>query len=70
MANTVPVSFWAMYYLVSNPEALEAIRQEILDVLKLSGVDFSSTKDVTLDKDQLDKLIYLGTSSARTLMYS
>lgn len=65
VANTVPASFWAMYYLVSNPEVLDVVRQEILDVLKLSGVDFSSTKDVTLGKEQLDKLIYLGTS-ART----
>ncbi|TMS09462.1 25-hydroxycholesterol 7-alpha-hydroxylase [Larimichthys crocea] len=70
VANTVPVSFWAMYYLVSNPEALEAIRQEILDVLKLSGVDFSSTKDVTLDKDQLDKLIYLESAINESLRLS
>lgn len=61
MGNTVPASFWAMYYLVSHPEALEVVRQEIYDVLNLSGVQFSSDEDVTLSREQLEKFLYLGT---------
>ena len=62
MGNTVPASFWAMYYLVSHPEALEVVRQEIHDVLKLSRVEFSSDQDVMFSREQLDKLVHLGTS--------
>lgn len=61
VGNTVPASFWAMYYLVSHPEALEVVRQEIYDVLNLSGVQFSSDEDVTLSREQLEKFLYLGT---------
>lgn len=62
MGNTVPATFWSMYYLVSHPEALQVIRQEIHDVLKLSGVEFSSDRDVTFGREQLEQLVYLGTS--------
>lgn len=62
VANTIPASFWTMYHLVSHPEALQVVRQEIHDVLNLSGVEFSNDKDVTLSREQLDKLLYLGTS--------
>uniref|UniRef100_A0A672HZK6 Cytochrome P450, family 7, subfamily B, polypeptide 1 n=1 Tax=Salarias fasciatus TaxID=181472 RepID=A0A672HZK6_SALFA len=57
VGNTVP----AMYYLVSHPEALQVVRQEIQKVLSLSGVEFSSDTDVKLHREQLDKLRYLGT---------
>lgn len=51
-----------MYYLVGHPEALEIVRQEILEVLKLSGVEHSSDKDVKLSREQLEKLLHLGMS--------
>lgn len=60
VANTVPACFWSLYNLVSHPDALQAVRQQILDVLQLSGVEFSPDKDVTLSRDLLDKLVYLG----------
>lgn len=60
VGNTLPATFWATYYLVSHPEALQAVRQEILDVLRDDGVEFSTDNDVNLSKEQLDKLIYLG----------
>lgn len=60
VANTIPACFWSMYNLVSHPDALRVVRQQIFDVLKLSGVEFSVDKDVTLSKDFLDKLLYLG----------
>lgn len=60
VANTIPACFWSMYNLVSHPDALQVVRQQIVDVLNLSGVEFSSDKDVSLSKDLLDKLLYLG----------
>lgn len=63
VANTIPASFWALYHLVSHPEALQVVRQQIHDVLELSGVQFNTDRDVTLSKDQLDQLLYLGTSA-------
>lgn len=63
VGNTVPATFWAMYYLVSHPEALQEVRQELQDVLRLSGVEFSPDKDVALSREQLEKLVYLGMSS-------
>ncbi|XP_044075537.1 cytochrome P450 7B1 isoform X3 [Siniperca chuatsi] len=70
VGNTVPACFWAMYYLVSHPEALEVVRQEIHDVLRLSGVEFSSDKDLTLSRDQLEKLLYLESAVNESLRLS
>ncbi|XP_014876307.1 25-hydroxycholesterol 7-alpha-hydroxylase isoform X1 [Poecilia latipinna] len=61
VGNTLPATFWAAYFLVSQVEALKVVRQEIVDVLRDSGVDFSTSSDVMLSKEQLDKLIFLGT---------
>lgn len=51
-----------MYFIMSHPEALQKIRQEIHDVLDLDGVEFNIDRDVALSREQLDKLVYLGTS--------
>lgn len=60
MANTVPACFWTLYHLLTHPAALRLVRQEILDVLELAGTRFSSDRDVTLSREQLDQLLYLG----------
>lgn len=70
VANTVPASFWSLYYLVSHPEALEVVRQEILDVLNRDGVDFSTDRDVTISRDQLDRLPYLESTINESLRLS
>ncbi|XP_040002825.1 cytochrome P450 7B1 isoform X2 [Xiphias gladius] len=70
VGNTVPATFWAMYYLVSHPEALEVVRQEIYDVLRLSEVEFSSYRDMKLSREQLDKLLYLESSINESLRLS
>ncbi|XP_070701831.1 cytochrome P450 7B1 [Pempheris klunzingeri] len=70
VGNTIPASFWAMYYLMSQPDALEVVRQEVLDVLKVSGVEFSSDRDVTLSRDQLEKLLYLESAINESLRLS
>ncbi|XP_053186526.1 cytochrome P450 7B1 [Scomber japonicus] len=70
VGNTVPATFWAMYYLVSHPEALKVVRQEIHEVLQLSGVEFSTDRDVTLSIDQLEKLFYMKSSISESLRLS
>ncbi|XP_022622129.1 25-hydroxycholesterol 7-alpha-hydroxylase isoform X2 [Seriola dumerili] len=70
VANTVPATFWAMYYLASHPEALQVVRQEIHDVLGIDGVEFTSDRDVTLSKEQLDKLLYLESAINESLRLS
>ncbi|XP_028987932.1 cytochrome P450 7B1 isoform X2 [Betta splendens] len=65
--NTTPATFWAMYYLVSHPEALQVVRQELHDVLKLSGVEFSGSEDVALSREQLDRLLCLESSINESL---
>uniref|UniRef100_A0A665V469 25-hydroxycholesterol 7-alpha-hydroxylase n=1 Tax=Echeneis naucrates TaxID=173247 RepID=A0A665V469_ECHNA len=57
VGNTIPACFWTLYQLLRHPEALQVIRQEIQDTLRLSGLDFD--RDVKLSKEQLDKLLYL-----------
>ncbi|KAM6989442.1 cytochrome P450 7B1 [Tautogolabrus adspersus] len=70
VGNTIPACFWSMYYLVSHPEALAVVRQEIHDVLKLSEVEFSSDRDVTLSREQLDKLLFLESAINESLRLS
>eukprot|EP00066_Takifugu_rubripes_P026144 XP_011615410.1 PREDICTED: LOW QUALITY PROTEIN: 25-hydroxycholesterol 7-alpha-hydroxylase-like [Takifugu rubripes] len=70
VANTIPACFWSMYNLVSHPDSLQVVRQQILDELKLSGVQFSTDTDVTLSRDLLDKLLYLESSVNESLRLS
>ncbi|XP_018534510.1 cytochrome P450 7B1 isoform X1 [Lates calcarifer] len=70
LGNTVPATFWTMYYLVSHPEALEVVRQEIHDVLRTNGVEFSRDRDVTISRELLDKLLYLESSINESLRLS
>lgn len=60
MANTIPACFWALYHLLSQPEALQVVQQQVQDILNLSKVEFSSDRDVVISREQLDKLLYLG----------
>ncbi|XP_007542733.1 25-hydroxycholesterol 7-alpha-hydroxylase [Poecilia formosa] len=70
VGNTLPATFWAAYFLVSQVEALKVVRQEIVDVLRDSGVDFSTSSDVMLSKEQLDKLIFLESAISESLRLS
>ncbi|KAK2822974.1 hypothetical protein Q5P01_023039 [Channa striata] len=70
VGNTAPATFWATYYLVSHPEALEAVHQEIHSVLRLSDMEFSSDRDITMSRDQLEKLLYLESAINESLRLS
>ncbi|XP_041847950.1 cytochrome P450 7B1 [Melanotaenia boesemani] len=70
VGNTLPATFWAVYFLVSHPDARQVVRQEILEVLQGSGVDFSSDRDVMLSRAQLDQLIFLESAINESLRLS
>lgn len=70
VGNTIPATFWAMYYLVTHPEALAAVCKEVQDVLKLSGIEEMKNRDITFTKDQLDSLLYLESAINESLRLS
>lgn len=70
VGNTVPACFWSTYHLVSHPEAMAKVRQEILDVLERDGVEFNPDRDVRLSKEQLDKLLFLDSAISESLRLS
>uniref|UniRef100_A0AAQ4PMN5 Cytochrome P450, family 7, subfamily B, polypeptide 1 n=1 Tax=Gasterosteus aculeatus aculeatus TaxID=481459 RepID=A0AAQ4PMN5_GASAC len=71
VGNTIPATFWAMYHLARHPEALREARREIQSVLGLGdGVPFSSSRDVRLDREQLEKLVYLESAISESLRLS
>ncbi|XP_059200710.1 cytochrome P450 7B1 [Centropristis striata] len=70
VGNTIPACFWAVYYLVSHPEALQVVRQEIHERLRLDGVEFSCDSDVALSREQLDRLVYLESAINESLRLS
>ncbi|XP_022066936.1 cytochrome P450 7B1 isoform X2 [Acanthochromis polyacanthus] len=70
VGNTVPATFWALYHLVSHPAALQAVRQEIQDVLQQDGVGWNRDGDVTLSRQQLERLLYLESAIRESLRLS
>ncbi|XP_054870729.1 cytochrome P450 7B1-like [Amphiprion ocellaris] len=70
VGNTVPATFWTLYHLVSHPVALQAVRQEIQDVLRQDGVGWSSDGDVTLGRQQLERLLFLESAIRESLRLS
>ncbi|XP_044280391.1 cytochrome P450 7B1 [Varanus komodoensis] len=59
VANTIPATFWAMYYLLRHPEALEVVRDEIDHLLQSTGQKMGPGYSVCLTREQLDNLVYL-----------
>ncbi|KAJ7411992.1 25-hydroxycholesterol 7-alpha-hydroxylase [Willisornis vidua] len=59
VGNTIPATFWAMYYLLRHPEALAAVRNEIDHLLQSTGQKRGPTYNIHLTREQLDNLVYL-----------
>nr|XP_061795384.1 cytochrome P450 7A1-like [Nerophis lumbriciformis] len=71
VANTAPATFWVAYHLLRQPEALDAVRREILQVLELDEhEDLRADADVELDTDRLDRMILLESAIHETLRLS
>uniref|UniRef100_A0A8C9QU52 Cytochrome P450 family 7 subfamily B member 1 n=1 Tax=Spermophilus dauricus TaxID=99837 RepID=A0A8C9QU52_SPEDA len=59
VTNTIPAMFWAMYYLLRHPEAVEALRDEIDCLLQSTGQKKGSGFSIHLTREQLDSLVCL-----------
>ncbi|MBN3309667.1 CP7B1 hydroxylase, partial [Amia calva] len=70
VGNTVPATFWTVYYLVRHPEALSLVRAEIQRVVHLTGEEAGHGNGITLTREQLDSLRYLGSAINESLRLS
>nr|XP_034980306.1 cytochrome P450 7B1 isoform X1 [Zootoca vivipara] len=59
VGNTIPATFWAMYYLLRHPEALAVVRDEIDHLLQSTGQERKPGYSIHLTREQLDNLVYL-----------
>ncbi|XP_069477216.1 cytochrome P450 7B1 isoform X2 [Ambystoma mexicanum] len=62
VGNTIPATFWALYYLAKHPEALAVVRDEIDHLLKSTGQTRGPEYKIHMSKEQLDSLVYLGSA--------
>ncbi|KAM6454586.1 cytochrome P450 7B1 isoform 2-T2 [Liasis olivaceus] len=59
VGNTIPATFWAMYYLLRHPEAFAMVRDEIDHLLQSTGQESRPGCNIYLTREQLDNLVYL-----------
>ncbi|XP_078073214.1 cytochrome P450 7B1 [Mustelus asterias] len=60
--NMFPAVFWALYYLVKNPEAHAAVHDEIEHVLQAAGQRPGPGFDISLSREDLDSMVILGSA--------
>ncbi|CAL8347670.1 unnamed protein product [Merluccius merluccius] len=70
VGNTVPATFWALYYLINQQEALQAVRQELHHVLQLPGSQDPREPEVMISKGQLDQLVFMESAINESLRLS
>ncbi|CAL8277608.1 unnamed protein product [Lota lota] len=70
VGNTVPATFWALYYLISQQEALQAVRQELHRVLQLPEAQGPQQSEVMISKEQLDQLFLMDSAVNESLRLS
>ncbi|XP_056149178.1 cytochrome P450 7A1 [Lampris incognitus] len=56
-ANTLPATFWSLFYMIRSPRAMTAAQEEVQRVLKSSGqVVDPSNPNLTLTREELDNM--------------
>ncbi|XP_076780358.1 cytochrome P450 7A1 [Arvicanthis niloticus] len=56
-ANTIPATFWSLFQMIRNPEAMKAASEEVNGALQSAGQELSSGgNDIYLDQVQLNDL--------------
>lgn len=71
VGNTIPAAFWCLYHLISCPEALAAVREEITNVLGVKNMQLIFKEDITITRQQLEQMVYLESSVNESLrLYS
>ncbi|XP_043833451.1 cytochrome P450 7B1 [Dromiciops gliroides] len=59
VANTIPATFWTVYYLLQHPEAVAVLRDEIDHLLQSTGQKKEPDFTIQFTREQLDSLVYL-----------
>lgn len=60
-ANTIPASFWSIYYLLRYPEALKAVRKELDNLLRVTNQKIGGANNpITFTKEQLESMRVMG----------
>uniref|UniRef100_A0A8C8STE7 Cytochrome P450 family 7 subfamily B member 1 n=1 Tax=Pelusios castaneus TaxID=367368 RepID=A0A8C8STE7_9SAUR len=59
VGNTIPATFWVLYYLLQHPEALAVLRDEIDHLLQSTGQKKGPGHNIHVTREQLDNLVYL-----------
>ncbi|XP_044522037.1 cytochrome P450 7B1, partial [Gracilinanus agilis] len=67
VANTIPTTFWTVYYLLQHPEAVAVLREEIDHLLQSTGQKKEPDFNVQFTREQLDSLVYLESIIFETL---
>lgn len=70
VGNTIPAAFWCLYHLISSPEALEAVRAEIVHVVGEKNMHLVFEEDITITRQQLEQMVYLESSINESLRLS
>lgn len=56
-ANTLPATFWSLFYLIRSPDAMRAAREEIQKIFSgPQGLEVNENESVTLSREQLDNM--------------
>ncbi|XP_068604547.1 cytochrome P450 7A1 [Brachionichthys hirsutus] len=56
-ANTLPATFWSLFYMIRSPDAMKAASEEVQKVVEKVGVAVeSSNPRLKLTRDQLDNM--------------
>ncbi|XP_069141463.1 7-alpha-hydroxycholest-4-en-3-one 12-alpha-hydroxylase-like [Argopecten irradians] len=67
--NTFRMAFWTVYYLMQHKEALDALREEIQEVVntKLSNGEVNEDGEVVLTLEDVDNMVLLDSNTKETL---
>lgn len=56
-ANTLPATFWSLFYMIRSPDAMRAAREEIQKIFSgPEGLEVLKKESVTLSREQLDNM--------------
>ena len=68
-SNFVPAQFWNLYFLVSNPDAMEAVRQEVDTILSKRRPE-DGPFDGTFTMDELESMVKLESAFKESIRLS
>ncbi|XP_078072328.1 cytochrome P450 7A1-like [Mustelus asterias] len=70
-ANTLPATFWSVYYLIRSPEALKAVKNEIEDLLCMTNQKPGDINNpIIFTREQLDSMAAMGSLINESLRLS